>query len=113
MDDQKQADVVDKMNKSAGKFNGSEFSEWYEQAMDCFRGFAARAFSRLFKGNLVLNPYTNLCGVAVPTHGSGAARQLKLGHVLRKKKQRQQLQQPKWQQRPPLKPATMMMAPPH
>eukprot|EP00903_Cladosiphon_okamuranus_P020859 g19157.t1 len=37
MDDQKQADIVDKMIKSSGKFNGSGFSEWYEQAMDCFR----------------------------------------------------------------------------
>eukprot|EP00903_Cladosiphon_okamuranus_P021154 g19430.t1 len=37
MDDQKQADIVDKMIKTSGKFNGSGFSEWYEQAMDCFR----------------------------------------------------------------------------
>eukprot|EP00752_Nemacystus_decipiens_P005704 g5162.t1 len=37
MDDQKQADVVDEMMSSAGKFNGSGFSEWYEQALDCFR----------------------------------------------------------------------------
>eukprot|EP00903_Cladosiphon_okamuranus_P021706 g19956.t1 len=28
MDDQKQADIVDKMIKSSGKFNGSGFSEW-------------------------------------------------------------------------------------
>eukprot|EP00903_Cladosiphon_okamuranus_P018846 g17334.t1 len=37
MDDQKQADIVDKMIKTSGKFNGSRFSEWYEKAMDCFR----------------------------------------------------------------------------
>ena len=37
MEDQKQADIVDKMIKSSGKFNGSGFSEWYEQALDCFR----------------------------------------------------------------------------
>eukprot|EP00903_Cladosiphon_okamuranus_P014960 g13848.t1 len=37
MDDQKQADIVDKMIKTSGKFNGSGFSEWYEKAMDGFR----------------------------------------------------------------------------
>jgi len=37
MDEQQQADVVDKMIRSAGKFNGTGFNEWYDQAMDCFR----------------------------------------------------------------------------
>ena len=36
MDEQKQADIVDKMTRAAGKFSGSGFPEWDEQAMDCF-----------------------------------------------------------------------------
>lgn len=36
MNDQQQADVVDKMIRSAGKFDGTGFDEWLDHAKDCF-----------------------------------------------------------------------------